>query len=83
MRDYAVVCSYSWDENTAVYLFDTEDEAVAFLRQTFKDETDSDTDNGYHFDCEISQTGWYAKITNYRSTGDIDVTEYRVGHIYN
>lgn len=80
--NFALICTYSWDFDTAVYLYESEDEAVASLKATYDAEVKIDTDEENDFESEYDESGWYAKITNYRRSGDVDVTEYRVGRIY-
>lgn len=79
---FAFICTYSFDDDVAVYLCKTEAEAVDMLRQTYKDEVQSDTENGHEFEASISDDGWKAEIINYRSSGDVDHTWYRIGHVY-
>lgn len=81
-KNYAFVATYSFDDDTAVYLFEKEEDAVAMLRKTFEDECRSDAENGYENETYIREDGWYASIRNYRRDGSEDLTEYRVGHIY-
>ena len=80
--NFALICTYSWDLETEVYLYKTEEEAVAELKAIYDEEIKIDTDQGNNFESEYDESGWYAKITNYRRSGDVDVTEYRVGRIY-
>lgn len=79
---FAFICTYSFDDDVAVYLCSTEAEAVDMLRQTYKDEVQNDTESGYEFEASISDDGWKAEIINYRSSGDVDYTWYRIGHVY-
>lgn len=80
--DFALVCTYSWDLDTAVYFYETEEAAMAALKATFDAEVKIDAEEGNVFEVEYDESGWYAKITNYRRSGDVDITEYRVGRIY-
>lgn len=52
------------------------------MRQTYKDEVQNDTESGYEFESSISVDGWKAEIINFRGSGDVDHTWYRVGHVY-
>lgn len=81
---FAVVFTYSWSKDAAVYLFDTEQEATDFLRGSYEAEVESDKENGWH--CLSShEPDWsYAYLRNfYRNLGDAeDVTEMRVVSVY-
>lgn len=52
------------------------------MRQTYKDEVQNDTESGYEFESSISVDRWKAEIINFRGSGDVDHTWYRVGHVY-
>lgn len=80
--DYALIISYSFDEDVVVYLFPTEEEAVSALRGSYEKELRIDTEeNGWNSVGEISESGLYAKITIPFADHE-DVTEFRVGNIY-
>lgn len=80
-----VVVRYSFDTDTPVHLFDTEDEAIAFLRQDFENECHTDRENGHELgkdmSIHISPDGTYAKIEHILANGDKDITEWFVGTI--
>lgn len=82
MKSYAVIFTYSFDDDTAVYLFDSEKEAVDFLRGSVMEEFRIDTEeNGWDSSCNISDDGYYGEIkTNFFDR--IDITEARIGHVY-
>lgn len=83
--NYAVIFTYSFDDEVAVYLFSTEDEAKKFLRESYLEELRIDTEeSGWDSVGEISSDGWYAKITTnfYSGCPHTDVTEFRIGNIY-
>ena len=83
--NYAVIFTYSFDDEVAVYLFATEDEAKKFLRESYLEELRIDTEeSGWDSIGEISDDGWYAKITTnfYSGYPHTDVTEFRIGNIY-
>ena len=83
--NYAVIFSYSFDDEVAVYLFETEKEAKNFLANSYKEELRIDTEeNEWNSKGTISDDGWYAKIENYYGDegSEPDVTEFRIGNIY-
>ena len=76
---YAVVITYSFDNEVTVYVFETVESAQDFLRKTYLEELRIDTEeNGRNSTGEISDDSWYAKIT----TEFDDITEFRIGSIY-
>lgn len=82
---YAVIFTYSFDDEVAVYLFETEEEAKDFLKSYYKEELRIDTEeNEWHSEGTISKDGWYAKIEKYYEDegNEPDVTEIRIGNIY-
>lgn len=73
----AVVTTYSFAPDEAcIVLVPDEDAAVAYLRATYEEERNGDLVNGHVFESEIAEDGHYAKIINYRRSGDIDTTEW-------
>lgn len=82
--NYAVIFSYSFDGDVAVYLFETEEEAVAFLRSSYEEELRMDIEeSGWISSGEISDDGWYAKIeTASMGCMGVDITEFRIGNVY-
>lgn len=83
--NYAVIFTYSFDDEVAVYLFETEEEAKNFLANSYKEELRIDTEeNEWNSEGIISKDGWYAKIENYYGDegSEPDVTEFRIGNIY-
>lgn len=83
--NYAVIFTYSFDDEVAVYLFETEEEAKNFLESSYKEELRIDIEeNGWHSEGTISEDGWYAKIEIYFGDGgsEPNVTEFRIGNIY-
>lgn len=86
MKSYAVIFTYSFDGEVSVYLFNTEEEAKNFLRESYEEEMRIDIEeNGWGSEGTISEDGWYAKIENYYGDegSSPDVTEFRIGNIYN
>lgn len=80
--NYAVVFTYSFDDEMVVYTFCSEEEAKAFLKSNYEEELRIDREeNGWDSNGEISEDGWYAKITTAFPDCD-DVTEIRIGSIY-
>ena len=80
--DYAVVISYSFDEDVIVYLFPTEEEAVSVLQESYEKEYRIETEeDGWDAVGEISESGLYAIITVHFADHD-DVTEFRVGSVH-
>ena len=63
--NFAVIFSYSYDDDMAVYTFETEEEAVSFLRDSYEEEIRIDVEeNGYKVNAKIRQDGWRASITD-------------------
>lgn len=80
--NYAVIFTYSFDNDCAVYLFATEQGAKDFLFNTYQQEIEEDSKLGYDMEYEISEDKWYAKIIEHFADRD-DITEMRIGNIYN
>lgn len=82
MKSYAVIFSYSFDSDVAVYLFDTQKEAIDYLENSVKEEFRIDVDeNGWASSYDISDDGLYGIIKNHH-LDRTDVTEVRVGSVY-
>ena len=82
MKSYAVVFSYSFDEDVAVYLFDSADDAKKYLRESLLEEYRIDTEeNGWDSSYFISESGLYGRIEN-RFKDQTDITEFQVGFVY-
>ena len=80
--NYAVIFTYSFDNDCPVFLFETEEEAKKFLRKSYEEEVRIDTEeNGWDCHGYIEDDGWFAKIFNC-FTDRTDVTEFRIGKIY-
>lgn len=78
--NYAVIFTYSFDDETSVYLFETESEAVKFLRDTYEEELRIDIEeNEWDSIGKISDDGWSGEIT----TSFGDTTWFKIGRIYN
>lgn len=82
MKSYAVIFSYSFDDDVAVYLFDTWDEALKFLKDSYNEEMRIDIEeNGWDTNGSIEEDTGYAKIFN-RFYDHTNVTEMKIGHVY-
>lgn len=80
--NYAVVFTYSFDDDVAVYLFEDESSAIDFLVSSYKEELRIDKEeNGWNSIGMLSDDGWYAKITSSFFDHE-DVTEFRIGRVY-
>ena len=79
--NYAVIFRYSFDDDVAVYLFATEEDAKTFLSDSYKSELANDQECGYSTESELREDGWYAKITN-RFCDHENTTEMLIGNIY-
>lgn len=83
MKSYAVIFTYSFDSEVAVYLFDTVEEAREFLASSYREEMRIDIEeNGWDSVGEIDESGDYASIITKFYSGGIDITEMRVGNVY-
>ena len=79
---YAVVITYSFDDEVAVYLFADEEAAKRMLRDAYENEIRMDAEeNGWDVDAVIREDGWYAKITD-RFPNHENVTEFHIGIIH-
>lgn len=78
--NYAVIFTY-FDDDAAVYLFETENEAINFLVGAYKEELRIDEEIGLNSEGSLEDDGYSAKITTHFSD-HIDVTKLRVGRVY-
>lgn len=81
-----VVIRYSFDRDTPVLLFDTEEDAIHYIREDFQKECNIDTKENGHIigddmEAHIEDDGSYAKIINRSNRPDMDdaVTEWFIG----
>lgn len=82
MNSYAVVFTYNYDNDVAVYLFDNEKEAISYLRGYIEERFRFDVEeNRYATSYNISDDGHYGVIKNH-FMDRIEVTEVRVGRVY-
>lgn len=78
---FAVIFTYSFDPYIPVFLFEKEEDAVAFLRSSYREELRIDREeNGWRSYGELDADGWYAKIVCEFSDCE-DVTEFRIGYV--
>ena len=81
--EYAVIFNYSFDDEVVVILFEDEEAAKQFLKDSYDKELRIDREeNEWDSVGEISEDCRYAKITT-RFYDHDDVTEFRVGRIFN
>lgn len=78
---YAVVVSYTFDDNVGVYPCRSEDEAKALLKKFFENEVAEDEANDNDAESVLAEDGWSATITNFRRDGSVDMTTWRIGSI--
>lgn len=78
--EYAVVFTYSFSSDAAVHLFDTEAEAVEFLKTSFNEEVRIDKEDGWDVETVISNDGDYAKIICHFDDHD-DITEFHLATV--
>lgn len=78
-----MVVHYSFDQEVPVWLYDTEEEAVAELRKQFKTELhEAKWNDSIRIESYISDDGFYAVIKEYFDT-HTDLTEWTIGNIKN
>jgi hypothetical protein len=85
MKSYAVIFSYNFDNDVAVYLFDTQEEAVEYLKKSVLEEYRILTEeNGFVACYHIDEDGLYGRIATsvYEKDYEPDITEVRVGSVY-
>ncbi len=80
--NYAVIFSYSFDDDIAVYLFETINEATDLLVKSYKEELRIDIEeNDWYSEGVLADDHYSASITTYFSD-HTDVTEFRIGNVY-
>lgn len=79
---YAVVFTYSFDSDCAIYPQKSLEDAVDFLRKSYIEEMRIDVEeNGWLTEGKIEEDGMYAEIRN--DFGDrVDVTMFHIGCIF-
>lgn len=81
MKSFAVSITYSWDNDAAVYLFDTEEEAADFLAGAYEAEFQSDRESGYDSDGFLDEDRRFARIIR-PSVFENDITDLHLAHVY-
>lgn len=82
MKSYAVTFNYSFDDDVAVYLFDTQEDAVQFLVDSILAEYKIEAEeNGFPSECEFNEDKTYGVVRTFFKD-ETDVMEARVGNIY-
>lgn len=80
--NYAVVFTYSFNDDVAVYLFEDLESAEKFLVDNYREELRVDVqENGYITSSYITNDHRYAAITDHFEDHD-DITEMYIGQIY-
>lgn len=80
--NYAVVFTYSFDDDVAVYLFKDFESAEKFLVDNYKEELRVDAQENERLTSSyITDDHRYAAITNHFEDHD-DITEMYIGQIY-
>lgn len=82
MKPFAVVFTYSFDCDSAVYLVNTQDEAIKFMTESYEEELRIDKEeNKWDTEGYMAEDKMYAKIVNHFADGN-DVTEFHVANVY-
>lgn len=82
MKSYAVVFTYSFDTDSAVYLFDTEEKAIDYMMKSLEEELRIDQEeNGWDSTGYVTEDKMHAKIITHFPSGD-DVTEMHIANVY-
>lgn len=82
MKSYAVVFTYSFDTDSAVYLFDTQEEAIDYMMKSFEEELRIDQEeNGWNSEGHVAEDKMYAEIITHYPSGD-SVTEMHIANVY-
>ena len=79
---YAVVVSYSFDDDVGVYPCKSEEAAKSLLKKLFEEEVAIDKEAGNASEPIMEEDGWSAQITNFRRDGSVDTTLWNIGTIY-
>lgn len=80
-KQFAVVTTYSWDDETSVTLCESEKSARSLLKKLYDTEVASDLANGFSHSGAIAEDGMHATIVNYRKTGEEDVTVWHIAEV--
>lgn len=79
---YSVVVTYSFEETATVHPCKSFDKAKVLLKKLYEEEVRIDDEEGNCNECHINEDGTEAIITNYRRSGDTDVTTWRIGETF-
>lgn len=85
LPQFAVVCTYPSNNDTAVYLFGEVGAAKAFLKDNYEETVKTYKESGSDISEFINGDGTYARIVFYPDDLDSDneTTEFRIGKIFN
>ena len=79
---YAVVITFSFDPQVSVLLFDTDREAMNFIKNNVVDKWKIDTqENGWDSEYQIYETEGRAVLTTNRNS-DSYITELKIGTVF-
>lgn len=82
MKSFAVVFTYSFDCDSSVYLFDTQDEAIKFMTESYEEELRIDKEeNGWNSEGYVTEDDMYARIVTHFPDRD-DITEFHIANVY-
>ena len=80
--NYAVIVTFSFDDQVSVLLFETQEEALNFIKKDILEEYRIDVDeNGWDSEYAIFEDEGRAVLTTHWRDVD-DVTEWRIGTVY-
>ena len=83
LPSYAVVVTFSFDPSVSVLLFDDWNSAMEFIKKDVKEEWEIDTqENGWDSHYDIFEDEGSAMLVTRFEDGGEDVTEWRIGDIY-
>lgn len=80
--DYAVIFTYSFDDECSVFLFNTFDEAMTFIKDSYQEELRIDIEeNGWDSYGTINEESGIAEIFT-RFADHEDTTTMRIGFVH-
>lgn len=77
-----VITRYSFDTESTVNMFYSEENAKKFLIESFNSEVEHDKENGYASECKIDKNQKHATIIT-KFEDKQDTTEFTIGKMYN
>lgn len=80
-KSYAVIFSYSFDNDVAVYLFETYEKAFEFMKDNYECQLREDEEMGWITNGDINEDEGWATIYNIFNDR-MDVTEMKIGYVY-